>query len=453
LNRVSEAIELFNERRVFYKSVDLMIAALNHNQTWYNIRTRVLPVAKGAPTSSERMLEVKDFVIIHERLNLHEFEELLQNINTGIFEIDDLRINFFTNNPIPPLEIDDRHRGDSLWAKEWWNIEWPVDLYEWSQTHNLHNELRNIFKEIDTRIRCSDPPYQNVEEAIVDLLNLPKYHFQEDYCSDSRCSILLPNFMAIETAILKGKKLEITARVHKSLRLDDLLLSVICYGRKTRRFRESLEGGKTAASGSFVRVFKSFERKNVADIQLYLFSKQWEKYGQCDQRSARNLQLGLNPRTASHEVFDEGSAKLFEFLGGKAKNRSRNFEHAVTTLLHLCGFRTEWLGYAGVLQAPDILAFHSDPGLIIVGECTTEVPDVNKYLLLKERAEKLQSHTRINTSTVMFSSIELSADEQTEAFKCNVSFVGPEKLRKLYDMATRDRTTGEMMPILTGRLS
>jgi hypothetical protein len=341
-----------------------------------------------------------------------------------------------------------------LWAKEWWNIEWPVDLYEWNQTHNLHNELRNIFKEIDKRIRCSDPPYQNVEEAIVDLLNLPKYHFQEDYCSDSRCSILLPNFMAIETAILKGKKLEITARIHKSLRLDDLLLSVICYGRKTKRFRENLEGGKTATSGPFVRVFKSFELENVADIQLYLFSKQWEKYGQGDQRSARNLQLGLNPRTASYEVFDEGSAKLFEFLGGKARSPPHSFEHAVTTLLYLCGFRTEWLGYAGVLQeAPDILAFHSDPELIIVGECTTKVPDVNKYLALKERAEKLQSHTRINTSTVMFSSIELSADEQTEASKYNVSFIGPEKLRKLYDMATRDKTTGEMMPILTGRLS
>jgi hypothetical protein len=106
LNRVSEAIELFNEQRAFYKSVDLLIAALNHNQTWYNIRTRILPVAKGAPTSSERMLEVKDFVIIHERLNLHEFEELLQNINTGIFEIDDLRINFFNNNPILPPPRD-----------------------------------------------------------------------------------------------------------------------------------------------------------------------------------------------------------------------------------------------------------------------------------------------------------------------------------------------------------
>jgi hypothetical protein len=242
--------------------------------------------------------------------------------------------------------------------------------------------------------------------------------------------------------------------IHKSLRLDDLLLSVICYGRKTKRFRENLEGGKTATSGPFIHVFKSFELENVANIQLYLFSKQWEKYGQCDQRSARNLQLGLNPRAASHGVFDEGSAKLFEFLGGKARSPPHSFEHAVTTLLHLCGFRTEWLGYAGVLQeAPDILAFHSDPELIIVGECTTKVPDINKYLALKERAEKLQGYTRINTLTVMFSSIELSADEQTEASKYNVSLVGPEKLGKLYDMATRDKTTGEMMPILTGRLS
>jgi len=398
------------------------------------------------------MVDVKDFVLIHEKLNLDEFDELLQKISTGIFEIDGLRINFF-NEPIPPLGIEDRHRGDSLWAKEWWNVEWPVDLYEWSQSLNLRNELANIFKEIDARIRCFDPPYQNVEEVMTYLLNLPKYHFQEDYCSDSRCSILLPNFIAIEKATLKGKKLEITARIHKSLRLDDLLLSVICYGRRTKRFQENLKGGKTLTLGPFIRVLKSFEFENVADVQLYLFSKQWEKYGQCDQRSTRNLQVALNPRTASHEVFDEGSTKLLEFLRGKARSPPHSFEHAVTTLLHLCGFRTEWLGYAGILQeAPDILAFCSDPEFIIVGECTTKVPDVNKYLTLKERAEKLQSRLRINTSAVMFSSIELPPDEQ-EAYKYNVSLVHPEKLKRLHDMATRDKTTGEMLPLLTGRLS
>jgi len=399
------------------------------------------------------MVDVKDFVVIHERLNLDEFDELLQKISTGIFEIDGLRINFF-NEPIPPLGIEDRHRGDSSWAKEWWNVEWPVDLYEWSKSHNLQNELANIFKEIDARIRCFDPPYQNVEEAMAYILNLPKYYFQENYCNDSRCSILLPNFIALENATLKGKKLEITVRIHKSLHPDDLLLSVICYGRKTKRFRENLKGGKTVTSGPFVHVFKSFELENVADVQLYLFSKQWEKYGQCDQRSARNLQLALNPRIASHEVFDEGSTKLFEFLGGKARRPPHNFEHAVTTLLHLCGLRTEWLGYAGILQeAPDILAFCSDPELVIVGECTAKVPDVNKYLTLKERAEKLQSRLRINTSAVMFSSIDVPADEQNEAYRYNVSLAGPEKLKKLHDMATRDKTTGEMLQILTGRLS
>lgn len=453
MNGISEAIDIFKERRMFYKSVDLKVAAVRYQDSWYNIRTKILLLPTGASIIREKMVDVEDFMIIHKTLESNDFVKLLQDIEMDNLEIDDVKINFFTTTK-PPLMPQDYCRGDSLKAKERWNIDWPVDLYEWSQSHKLQNELQTIFREIDMRLRRFDPPYKNVEDAIIDLLSLPIYHFQEYYSQDSKCYVLLPNFVAMEGVELKGSNLEINVCFHKSVDIKDLLLSVISYGRKTRRFRKNLKGREIETSPPFKRVRKSFRINDAADVQLYLFSKQMKKYGHCDQRSPRNVKLALNPRIASHEAFDEGSARLLQLLRGKAKNRPpRSFEYAVATLLHMCGFRTEWLGYAGIVEeAPDILAFCSEPELIIVGECTTEIPDVNKYKNIKERSEQLQNHFRTKTCAVMFSSTEVPNNEQPEAFKYSVSVVGSEKLKELYDMAARNKPIREMLNILTGRV-
>jgi hypothetical protein len=449
---LSKCLELFNNRREFYEKIDLRIAAVRRNQSWYNIRTKILLLAERASNIIEKTVDVENFVIIHQRLNSDEFANILKDINTGILEIEALKINFFAN-PIPSLHSQYHYRGDGQRIKEMWNIKWPVDWYEWEQSHPLQNELANIFEEIDLRLRRVDTPYRDVEEALIDLLNLPKYHFQEDYSKDSKCSILLPNFIAIESAKLEGNILEIIAGFHESIHLEDLTLSVIGYGRETSRFRENLKGGKIVASPPFIRVSKSFEIKDVADVQLYLFSNKMEKYADLDQRSARNLKPILNWRVASHEVFDEGSARLLGWLRGEAKRDVKhNFEHSVATLLHMCGFRTEWLDYPGMTQdAPDILAFCYEPNLVIVGECTMTLPDPNKYRTLKERAEKLQNRLNTNTCTVMFLGTESSYDEQSDAFKYDVSCIGPKKLKELHDMATRGKTTREMLYTLTGR--
>jgi hypothetical protein len=449
----SKCLELFKNRREFYEKIDLRIAALCHNQSWYNIRTKILLLAERASNISEKMVDVENFVIVHQRLNSDEFVKLLQDINTGNSEIQGLKINFFAN-PIPPLNLQHHYLRDSLRTKEMWNIEWPVNWYEWEQNHPLQNELANVFEETDLRLRRFNTPYRDVEEAVIDLLNLPKYHFQENYSKDSKCSILMPNFVAIESAKLEGSKLDITARFHESMHVEDIILSVIGYGRETSRFRENLKGGrKIVASPPFVRVNKSFEIKDVADVQLYLFSNKMDKNGVLDQRLTRNLKPILNSRVASHEVFDEGSARLLEWLRGEAKRDVKhNFEYSVATLLHMCGFRTEWLDYPGMTQdAPDILAFCSEPNLLIVGECTMILPDLNKYRDLKERAEKLQNRLGINTCAVMFTGTEASYDEQGDASKYNVSFVGPKKLKELHDMATRGKTTREILYTLTGR--
>jgi len=153
---------------------------------------------------------------------------------------------------------------------------------------------------------------------------------------ESICSVLLPNFTAIEHATLEGDKFAITVRFHESINMDDLLLSAIGYGRGKVRFKKNLEGGEIKRSPPFVQVSKSFKITDVADIQLYLLSKQqMDTYGYCDQRLIRNIKPTLNPRVALHEVFDEGSGTLLKRLRGDTM--PHRFEHAVATLLYMCG--------------------------------------------------------------------------------------------------------------------
>lgn len=93
----------------------------------------------------------------------------------------------------------------------------------------------------------------------------------------------------------------------------------------------------------------------------------------------------------AYELFDEKFETLLEWLQGKGRAKSRNFEYAVTALLYLCGFQTEWIGHKGlVIDSPDIFAFSSKPRVMIVGECTIKVSNVNKLRDLKERAEQLK---------------------------------------------------------------
>lgn len=187
--RISECLELFSLRSDFYRGIDVKIAAVQSDKTWFSLRAKILPIAHKTPTENEMPIDLKGFRILHKRVPADKFSRLLTDIESGISEIGGMKINFFSE-PIPSLQRDDYCRGDSGKSKERWNIDWPLDLYEWrSSTHELQKQLADIYKKVDMRLRCFDHPYKDIEEAILELLQLPKNHFQKYQSRDSRCSV------------------------------------------------------------------------------------------------------------------------------------------------------------------------------------------------------------------------------------------------------------------------
>jgi hypothetical protein len=116
-DELEKCLQLYRSRSDFYEKIDLNIAAVHHDECWYNIRTKILPLAQEASIVSERVIDVENFVIIHERLDTDRFAKLLRDISSDNLEISGLTINFFANQHVPSLRVHDYCQGDSLRAK------------------------------------------------------------------------------------------------------------------------------------------------------------------------------------------------------------------------------------------------------------------------------------------------------------------------------------------------
>ena len=185
-----ECQELFKLRSDFYEAIDVKVAAVKNAQSWFNIRTKILPVTEKATIKNKIPIDTQNFRIIHDTLPPKEFFTILNSISKGFLEIEGFRIDFFSE-PFPQLILEDYARGDSGRSRERWKINFPVDLFEWRATHKLHNQLAKIYKEIDMRLHCFDPPYDDITEAVRALLELPSYHFektQSEYYGNKRRS-------------------------------------------------------------------------------------------------------------------------------------------------------------------------------------------------------------------------------------------------------------------------
>lgn len=445
--------ELFHKRRKFFESIDVRIAAINHEDTWYNIRTRILLSSEKASGVTERKIDVGNFVISYKSIVNDEFLKLLDNIDNDTLEVDGLKIKFF-NGQKHHLYFGDWCSRNSERAKERWNIDWPLDLFEWRVDHKLRNELSNIFKNINQRLNCYNPPYEDIYKAVRENFGLPEYYFSEHNGRDSICSILIPDYTAIEKCKLEGNNFVVEIKFRDSINVEDLRLNLIARGKKTNKFQIDFKGIPIETYPPFKWIRKPLVLEDVAEVNSYLFMKGGEMDGPSDQRQTRNLKSTLNLRLTAHEVFDEGAETLLTWLRGEEKrDRSRRFEFAVTTLLYMCGFQTEWIGRPGWAQeAPDIFAFCFEPQALIIGECTTKVPDINKIRVLRERADSLKEELKIEIHPMLFTCLKSLGDAvEKEARENWITTINSDKLKELFESALKGRPPKEALNILLGR--
>jgi len=453
--RLEKLEEIFQRRENLYKSLDIKMAAAKLQDQWYNTRTKILLSFNEPEEKSQKVIDTGNFVVLHQVMRSGKFLDLLETINkNGCCKVNDFDIVFFDPQKHPYLEYWDWLSADSEKAKEAWKIDWPLDFFQWSSEHKLRNELDEIFKTITPMLNCHDPPFESVFEAVRETLALRGQDFMGPYeAKDSVCYLIMPGQIAIKDCILDGNDFQISVKFHESIDIQDLRLSLIVRGRKLLRCQVALDGAVAKSQPPIKEVSKNLVLEDAVDVQAFLFVKDEEERGPSDRRSIRNRKSTFNLRLMAHEEFDERSETLQEWLRGRGRSKSRNFEYAVSTLLHFCGFHTEWIGHGGVAEeAPDVFAFHSKSRTLIVAECTVKVPDINKLRDLRERAGQLQGTLMINVKPVIFTCLErFEASIEKEATDLGITIVYLDRLKEMFDMTSRGKPTEDIVDYIFGR--
>jgi hypothetical protein len=128
LSKVAEAVEIFNNRRRFYKSIDVRISAVKQEDSWYNVRTRILLSCEKTTDVIERKIDVGNFMILFENISADNFPTLLETIDRDAMEVDGTKIKFFADQP-HDLSLEDWYRKNSDRAIERWGIDWRLWTY------------------------------------------------------------------------------------------------------------------------------------------------------------------------------------------------------------------------------------------------------------------------------------------------------------------------------------
>jgi len=431
--------ETLDRRRDLYESVNLKIAALKVDGKWYNRRASALFSPEIVSNEVARIVDVENFAVFSNLADVQSvLRDLLDIATTGQFVCGGERIHFTNIDDRRSANVvyDDYHSRGSRQSVEF-GIDWPADFFrcEWQ----YQNENVGIQRIADNQIRCHNPPYEDVREAILSTV-----HAYKDMCSSG--SILwwiFPTYLGIETCSLDGDDFAVAIKFHESIDPGRVRASLVGRGPEIRRkqvqFREE---PVMTNQKSILRARAATLLENVSSVRTYLFLDSDRPPLTIDENEVRNRRSRINERIAAHELFDVGCERILDYLQSEQLKESGRFEWAVATILHFSGFYTERMGREGLGEVPDVLAFYPDEDTLIVGECTVGVPDENKIMKLRDRAESLRSLNR-QIRAIMFCRAERRMTQEV-AIAPEIIVVDGEKIREVFDMASRGVPTQQI---------
>lgn len=431
---LSPAIKVFEKYRHLYDSIDVKASVARKDDCWYNVRTRILLNYSKKAKTTRRLVDTGNFVIISQTIKANRFNQLIKNLSSERIEIGGLKIRFLEEGGKLNLQLNRNYIGNSQLCKERLGVDWPTYAFH----HRTQFKLGSYYsEEITPRLKCHNPAYEDIFEAVNEVVGRLEWGFQPNYADESSCYILMPNYVAFGECNLNGNVLDVNVKFHEVLDVSTLCLNLIHKGKETKRSQVWFDEGSIESAGRYNTAHKRITIKDAALVQLYLFVEGRNKDGVADERSVINRRMSLNPRLVAHEAFDMDSRFLKELLQGESGN-PHDFEYGVAVLLHTLGFLTEWTGYKG--PKPDLLAFCPESESWIVGECTTGIFDWRKLKALKDRATKVANAVKESTYPVMFTSLKLGDLEQgviTKALTEGIIIIPSKEIQNLFEMSLR----------------
>jgi len=387
---------------------------------------------------------------------VRDFKSFVHSVRKGTVRIGGTRARILRN----------RHQGHELANEREFQIDEsnqfgydPEDrkgiaVYMNRQMHDVTGDLAKW----EAEWRCSDPPYLNARDVVEHYFK--RKAAQDLVYSDSPHSfvhLFLPLDMSVsDRSGFEGDTFRLEIAAPERAKAEETDASVVCYtGREPVRQKLQLERTNARPRATFVGTQAGMGE--VSSIRL-AFSYGGHLLEECTWTNP--LRTIQNDALLIHGIFDPQVDLLKRYLKGEGRDAARDFEKGVAWLFHSAGFRVAHYGSDERIQGgptgdPDIIAFSSSNGPILVVECTTKPGRVTEKLeKLHSRANlvrrKLARRRIVQVLATSATRDELAPGVINEAAQNEVSVLTRFELFKILGMIETEPTSRQMMSMLEG---
>jgi len=294
---------------------------------------------------------------------------------------------------------------------------------------------------IELQLQSLRKPYEGLWD-----LTLEKVGERFEPARSPSITIRAPRYLKME-ATFEEDKLIVHLKAHKEMDLSNFKLTAIVREEKKYPAISRLELPLTNLephNGDLVKVVNKLDAKNANSARIFLFQQTEKGFTRLGVQDAYKV-APRTPRSLIHQYLDPDFTTLETWLAGGGKDRSNDFEWAVSLLLSTLGFSAEWTGSdfevaRSILlrrsSGVDIVAFTHDNSVIILGQCTTTKPPSEKVGQLKITSNKLKEklkNTAIDIIPTVFTLLDedIIKDEIEQLRKEDIVVIGRQSIDKL----------------------
>lgn len=271
-------------------------------------------------------------------------------------------------------------------ARTNFNIKWP--LLTLICSGSSLSQLSIDEEDIVSNLMKHEPPYEGILDATRDLLG-----FDVGGGYNSHVRIVAPIYIKLSDNCKLEENLNVVIKCHQKTDLSMLKISVIARDDKdkatTRKVLSLCEGDMMKRSEGFFTLERSVDVGKAVSCRLFLYyggdllDKEWIV--------KKGRPLEKVPKAVVHEYLDPDFNVFQEWLEGRGKDQSADFERAIAILLHLCGFAVEYVGkefedatqkYLRRNAGVDVTALTPDHSSLLLCQCTTTEKIMDKLAQL-----------------------------------------------------------------------
>ena len=431
--------EVFDATKMFYKTINVCTIAVEHNDTWVNYYTKIMPTLRAIKETG-RVIETDRLMVLHESHNIDDFGRILEALKSENMNVCGIEIKHdVARNFRPEQDVEYLYRE---WSIEQYRTEYPLYKYEIRPTQTPSSP-RNI----ETELMSLSKPYKDYWDVMRELLKIKTSSYQWG----SVC-ILLPVFLSLKKCFFDHNALRFTGKFHKKMARQIFLGFILRNSDgESRRYSRPIRKDMLKVSGDFCD-YEDYEpvEDNIISAEVVL------RHGEIPFiiHSKEAIRVGLSPPL---EIFKRFYSEEYLLSCLSGKQRDKAFEWSISTLLTFCGFEVLWIGWGKGqirLGGADLLALYKDT--ITVVECTIGTVKTDKIDKLLVAAKNIRETLGLRDKStqkivpLIFTCSEVSSATRESSEESGVRIRGPEEITQIYDAVIKNKPTQEIVNLVRG---